>query len=229
MKTAIFLGIETSGTDTGVALAGPDHVIFEAVNHGGNHNEVLLGLIDEAFKSSGIGLKTLGGIGVTIGPGMFTSLRVGLSVAEGIAIAHAIPVKGISTLFALAQAAKEPGKPVLAVIDARKHQVYAGLYKDEQVLIKPRVIYPEGLAELAGRFIDSGTVLVLAGNGTRCCVPFLSGQERVQVTGIQAPPPHIVAQIAARLIPAGGNDIGRLAPLYLRRTDAELKRERTGD
>ncbi len=231
MNAAVFLGIETSSTDTGVALVDADQVLFEAVEPGVNHNEVLLAIIDRAFKTTRLSLKELTGIGVTIGPGMFTSLRVGLSTAKGLAIAHGIPVKGINTLSALAAAASEPGKPVLTVMDARKHQVYAGLYQDGRPLLSPTVHHPEELGKLVAGFTSPGSALLVAGSGTSLCLPHLERLKlELHMTGVQTPPPRTIARLAAQSITnQGGDDIERLAPLYLRRTDAELQREkRTG-
>jgi len=117
-------------------------------------------------------------------------------------------------------------QPVLAVIDARKSQVYAALYRDGKPLIAPSVLTP---AELAGLFkVRAGQNLALVGDGSNLCLAALreAGIETI-ATGIMSPSPRIIALAAARALQDGdGDDIEMLEPLYLRRTDAELNREK---
>ena len=222
-----YLGIETSGMATGVALVRAGELLHEQVRGSKTgHDELLLPLLAEALAASGIAVANLAGIGVTIGPGMFTALRVGLSTAKGLALAHGLPVKGINTLWALAVATGKPAQPVLAVVDARKSQVYAALYRDGKPLIAPSVLTP---AELAGLFkVRAGQNLALVGDGSNLCLAALreAGIETI-ATGVASPPPRIIALAAARALQDGdGDDIEMLEPLYLRRTDAELNREK---
>ncbi|MEO0080544.1 MAG: tRNA (adenosine(37)-N6)-threonylcarbamoyltransferase complex dimerization subunit type 1 TsaB [candidate division WOR-3 bacterium] len=230
----LFLGIETSGPGTGLALATPTDIRFEAIQSGeSNHNERLLPLIQEALSETEAAVAELGGIGVTIGPGMFTALRVGLSVAKGLALAHAIPIKGISTLWALVRSldwesasSENRGCPVLALIDARKHQVYAAVYLGKEVLIRPAVLEPAELVSLIVRL--NLRRLRLVGNGIPLCRPVLEAAGiAIEATDVRFPRPAVVAQEAARLIQLeGGDDVARLTPCYLRPTDAELHRVR---
>ncbi|MEO0005510.1 MAG: tRNA (adenosine(37)-N6)-threonylcarbamoyltransferase complex dimerization subunit type 1 TsaB, partial [candidate division WOR-3 bacterium] len=90
-----FLGLETSGRTTGLALVKDKRVVWEKrTPNEVSHNESLLPLIDTAFAQTEIKLNELTGICLTIGPGMFTSLRVGLSVTKGLAVARGLLVKG---------------------------------------------------------------------------------------------------------------------------------------
>ena len=104
--TGVFLGIETSGEYTALALIREEpQVLARLVNEltQACHNEQVFKLLDRLFaEGSGFELTRLDGIGVTIGPGMFTSLRVGLSVAKGLAMTCGIALKGINTLDAMA-------------------------------------------------------------------------------------------------------------------------------
>jgi len=221
-----FLGIETSGVTTGVALGDVDAVLFEeSLGSGASHDELLLPLLDKALKATGTRLAGLAGIGVAIGPGMFSALRVGLSVAKGLAVAHDLPVKGVNALWALAEAAGSPGRPVLAVVDARKSQVYAAMYLDAEQLIEPAVLTPPELAELARQRVTGR--LAVAGNAALCANALRQAGIDFIAAGIAAPPPRVIVQAAARALVNGpGDDIETLEPLYLRRTDAELNRER---
>ncbi len=228
MNPVVFLGIETSGTSTGLALAVSGRVVAEMVEHSScGHNEVLMPMLDRLLKGSGMTARDLSGIGVDIGPGMFTSLRVGLSTAKGLAVAHRIPVKGINTLWSLARTARVDMDKVLSVMDARKHQVYAALYLEGRPAIPPSIIGPEQLVSEVRTMLPGRTSLVLAGSGASICADLfaVAGLE-LQLTGIEIPSPGVVALEAAERIAGGmADDVAAIKPLYLRRTDAELARE----
>ncbi len=233
---SLFLALETSGFLTGVALVADDSILFETAKEtDARHNENLLLIIDEAFKSTGSSLDQLAGICLTIGPGMFTSLRVGLSTAKGLALFRQIPIKGVNTLQALAETATPFPDPVLALIDARKQELYAGLYQAKKPLLPPTVIAPHLLPKWLSQLSEFGftpagkhkTPLLLAGDGTKLAESFLSNSGiDFQTTHIKHPNAVVVARLGRELIQKEGPDnIQTLKPCYLRRTDAELKRE----
>ncbi|MEO0081343.1 MAG: tRNA (adenosine(37)-N6)-threonylcarbamoyltransferase complex dimerization subunit type 1 TsaB [candidate division WOR-3 bacterium] len=234
-----YLGIETSGAATGVALIDADQIVFESSVSGMNHNEVLPGLVADALNSARIGPIQLKGISATIGPGMFTALRVGLAYAKGLALPYSIPVKGVSTLLALAQTAAEATKCrvaaqasehaalFLALIDAKKQQVYCGLYSDKRPLLEPSVVHPEELPDVL-RTACQSCCLTLCGSGASLCAETIrqAGFE-VRLSGVELPLARVVARLGQKLIlEQGGDDLAGLVPLYLRRTDAELQREK---
>lgn len=226
-----FLGIETSGSATGIALIDAKRVISETSLPGTNHNEVLVGLIARTLESATVKPADLKGIGVTIGPGMFTALRVGLSVAEGIALPYSIPVKGIDTLLALSLTANRPHSPVLSAMDARKQQVYAGLYRNGMPLRENAVLKPEGLPGFLENLVSQSETLILVGDGMRLCRESLRPAGfPVELSGVESPAPSVIARLGRELIlKHGGDDTADLAPVYLRRTDAELRREELRD
>ncbi len=228
MNPGFVLGIETSGTSTGLALAASGRVIVELVERSEcGHNEALMPLLDRLLKDAGVSAGDISGIGVDVGPGMFTSLRVGLSTAKGLALAHRIPVAGIDSLWCLARTARPSMDRVLSVVDARKRQVYAALYIQGRPAIRPAVFTPEELVLSLKQEPEDQTRLVVAGNGASICVGlFASAGIEIELTGIESPTPGVVALEAGERI-AGGlvDDAAAIEPLYLRRTDAELTRE----
>ena len=227
MPEPLTLGIETSGLWTGAALVSGERVLFEeSVGPGTGHNEVIVGLLDRAFRSAGIGPAVLAGIGVTVGPGMFTSLRVGLAAAKALAMAAGCALRGVDTLAALAATAG-PGGAVLALIDAHRGQVYAALWDDGEARLEPAVVDPDRVVDWLGQ-PPAGPALRLAGSGTELCIGGLVSAGRdCADTGVRAPAARVVARLAAADIAAGRADrLADLAPRYLRRTDAELARER---
>jgi tRNA threonylcarbamoyladenosine biosynthesis protein TsaB len=234
------LGIETSGTQTGLALVRDSGIITRTRACGTTHNEHVLPMLAELLAEAGIGPKDLTAIGVTAGPGMFTSLRVGLSTAKGLALPHSVPVKAVGTLPALAHSSPHPASctlhlapctsspPVLALIDARKSEVYAALYDGSRELLAPCVLSPSALpAVLHSALSALHSTLVLSGSGVPLCLDALrSAGVAVEDTQVRHPSAAAVARLALALIDAEGpDDLARLEPLYLRRTDAELNRE----
>ena len=228
MTEPLILGIETSGLWTEAVLVSGGRILFEeSVGPGANHNEVIVDLLDRAFRSARADPGALTGIGVTVGPGMFTSLRVGLAAAKALAMASGCPLRGIDTLAALAATAG-PGEPTLALIDARKGQVYAALWDKGEARLEPAVVDLDRVVEWLAAQLPAGQALRVAGSGTELCIDNLvSAGHDCTDTGIRVPAARVVAQLAATDIAAGRADsLADLAPRYLRRTDAELARER---
>lgn len=234
-NSQFFLGIETSGHSTGIALIDQTGAKFSERRHGLSHNEVVLGLIRQALAAAGIEPRQLSGIGVTVGPGMFTSLRVGLSAAKGLALPWSIPVKGIGTLSALARTAASAGPPSspaaempvsLVLVDARKQQVYYGLYARGRPILPPSVALPEELPAILNRSLVQGSSLTLCGNAAMLCrSALLEAGFVTKDSGVELPDACSVAEAAKEtILKQGGDNPETLVPVYLRRTDAELRR-----
>lgn len=97
---------------------------------GKGHAERLMAVIDEALAKAGVAYADLGAITVSVGPGSFTGVRVGVAAARGLALALGIPAVGVTTLEALARQAREasPGRPALARIEAGRGQAYVAAF-----------------------------------------------------------------------------------------------------
>ncbi|HMK37974.1 MAG TPA: tRNA (adenosine(37)-N6)-threonylcarbamoyltransferase complex dimerization subunit type 1 TsaB, partial [Bacteroidota bacterium] len=127
------LGIETATSVCAVALVRDGEVVGESLlDEGRVHAERLMGQIVAVLGPAGA--ESLGGIAVSIGPGSFTGLRIGVSVAKGIAFARGIPLAGVPTLGALALHAAvtdrlQRGTRLLAALDARRDEVYCQLFE----------------------------------------------------------------------------------------------------
>lgn len=221
------LGIETSGTKTAVALADEIRLLAETSELGTAHNEVLFRLITDVLAEAEVRASSLSGIGVTVGPGMFTSLRVGIATAKALALVQNVPVAGIDTFLALAASVGSSDAPILAVVDARKQQVYAALLVKTELALGPLLATP---AELAARILETVTrsqQILVSGSGSDLCLPELN-RAGVPATDsdVRFPSSTAVCRLARARIAAGRtDDIRKLEPLYLRRTDAELVRE----
>ncbi len=152
----IYLALDTSGTRTALALVKDDKPIFEtSATAPYGHNEKLLDLLKEALDQTGITLNQITAICLTIGPGMFTSLRVGLSVAKGLALTGKLPLKGVNTLYALAATAEEHSQPVLACLATPSPPVQSVLCASHPSTSGPALV-PEQASPLAPRRSHEG-------------------------------------------------------------------------
>jgi len=121
------------------------------------HSERLMPLLDSMLTESAVDREKIDAIAVAAGPGSFTGLRIGLATARGLAQGLTIPAVPVCTLEALAEAVPTPGALICPLLDARRNQVYAALYRRElqppyslQTLMEPVALpLPELIANLA--------------------------------------------------------------------------------
>ncbi|TPI14896.1 tRNA (adenosine(37)-N6)-threonylcarbamoyltransferase complex dimerization subunit type 1 TsaB [Mesorhizobium sp. B4-1-3] len=180
---------------------------------GKGHAEHLMAVIETAMQIGGIGYLDLGAVAVSIGPGSFTGLRVGVSTARGLALALRIPAIGVTTLEALAAegASAFPGRKVLAALDAGREEIHAALY--DEALAETYGPSAVTLSEATSMAMDAEAVLV----GT-AAPRIAQAAGRVSDTG----PVAATADIAtyAKLAAAKGPG-EKPKPLYLRGADAK--------
>lgn len=204
----IVLAIDTAGVDCAAAVFDSDTGkilgrVSETIGRG--HAERLMAMIDEALAQAKLALADVDRVGVTVGPGSFTGIRVGVAAARGLALALGVDCVGVSTLDVLARNAGETGKPVLAAINAHRDEVYAqsfeaGLPSGEPLLLE--------LDDYLARAAIPGTVLV----GSAAALV----ADREAETGTDHYPIEIVASISAT-----AKAQGKPKPLYLRGPDAK--------
>lgn len=186
------------------------------------HAEALMPMVRSVIDDAGIAYDDLDAIAVTIGPGAFTGLRIGLAAARGMALAARLPVVGVTTLEALAHATgpdERVGRQVLAVIDSRRAGVYAQLFShDLEPQGEPEICAPDALA---ARF--AGAALVLCGDGAALLRDPLRelGAQTILPDASPWPDAAIVAAIAAGRLPVEAG-APPPSPLYLRPPEAKL-------
>jgi tRNA threonylcarbamoyladenosine biosynthesis protein TsaB len=171
------------------------------------HQEALGPMVQSVMARAGVGFAELDRIGVTLGPGSFTGVRVGLAFAKGLALALNVPLIGVGTLEALAASAGAEGT-VTAAIDARRGRIYLQSFRDGVALDEPRSVALEDAGqELAAlgpqRIVGPGASLLQG----------LAGAEPVPM---QAPDPVALARLTAR----SPRPDGPPRPIYLRAPDA---------
>jgi tRNA threonylcarbamoyladenosine biosynthesis protein TsaB len=228
----IWLGIDTATPLGSVAVAAPGAVISEEpLEERGAHARHLLSRIETLLERSGRGRDDLAGVGVAVGPGSFTGVRVGMATAKGLSYALGIGVAGLSTLEAMARAALRGGSPpppaIAAVLEAGRGEVYAALFRTgtgrPERLRPDRSLPPEALPA------DLPPGCVLVGDGAAAVVRAASTAGRV------VPPPWptpllagAIALWAMETIPPGTvYTPGGLGPNYVRPSDAEAARRRS--
>jgi tRNA threonylcarbamoyladenosine biosynthesis protein TsaB len=196
----------------GVARAGgPAVLVSETIGRG--HAERLFGMVAAAMAEAGLAFADLDRIAVTVGPGSFTGVRVGVAAARGFALVLARPAVGIGTLEAIAEEARSLAGdvPVLAALDARHGEVCAQAFGPGGT---PWSEPTAGPAEAFAREVGAG--MVLAGSGARAVAAALSPPGTPVVH--QATAPDIAAVTRLGLAAAEPSHPPR--PLYLRPPDA---------
>lgn len=234
----IVLGMDTATAATSVALDLGDGRTLSARDdpapgeHPG-HATRLLPMAGELLEQAGIGWGEIERIAVGVGPGAFTGLRIGVATARGLSQSLALPLAGFSSLHALAHAAfaqdPPPADRVLAVIDARRGEVFAAAYDraaggEIVPAAAPRAVDPRSLGPVlieAGFPGGAGRVIVIGDGAVRY------RQEIGEDLGEMAPPEstlHLVDASAGCQIAAAGpaGDASEVVPDYRRRPDAEI-------
>ena len=211
------LGLDTALQRCSVAiLRGDDILAKQSVDMERGHAEHLAPMAKRVLDEAGVGVADLDRVGVVVGPGGFTGVRVALAFARGLVIGTDVQAVGVTSLAALAASLQSPGDGVIApIIDARRGQVYAALFDDAgQEVVSPFVAVPEeALQRLQDKTAEEKVSLVGSGR-------LLLGQLPPNWALSGAPEqinPVIVAQLAARAPKPSGSP----APLYLRAPDAK--------
>jgi tRNA threonylcarbamoyladenosine biosynthesis protein TsaB len=193
------------------------------------HGGWLLGAVEQLLTSAGMTVEDLDGFGVTVGPGAFTGLRVGLATIKGLALATGKQIAGVSTLQTTALQAPHAVFPVCAVLDARKKEVYAGVFTWEdgvpRLVGAERVLSPEKLlAELSGPtlFVGDGAIAY------RTLIARHLGERAHFLPDIYASPRAAhAALLAMRVFAAGAAcSSAMINPIYIRPSEAELNQLR---
>lgn len=224
----LLLAVDTATAACAVALAEDDRVLAEYNLLGPRaHSAQLMPLIARCFTSSGRDRRELNAVACGVGPGSFTGLRIGLAAIKAMAYALKIPAVGVGTLDAIAAgaaAAAPPGAVLVPMLDAKRGEVYAATYTAEGTpLAPPRVV---GLTALCQELQGGGGPVLALGDGALALKPqvlaALGPQVRFATPDLALPRGSAVARLARQRLAAGAaGDPYSLAPLYLRRSEAE--------
>lgn len=231
--------LDSSGLVASVAVLEDDTLVAEyTVNHKKTHSQTLLPMLDEIKHMVELSLGTLDAVAVAAGPGSFTGLRIGSATAKGLAMTLGIPVVPVPTLDALAYNLYGTDKLICPIMDARREQVYTGLYEFQQkedgnydlYRLNEQCAVP--IDEIARRINMFDRETILLGDG----VPVFKEQlkQLLQVPFTYAPA-HLSRQRAAA-VAAWGMELYKRGvkesaaehkPDYLRVSQAERERNET--
>jgi tRNA threonylcarbamoyladenosine biosynthesis protein TsaB len=219
----IVVGMDTATPSTVAGLLLDDDHVLEARDDPegqsrGDHAARLLVLVEGLLAEAGTGWEEIGRIAVGAGPGGFTGLRIGIATARALAQATGVPLVPVSSLAALAAGSGDPDGAVAAVLDARRGEVYAGVYAGRRELMAPAALPP---VELAERLLALDAPVRAVGDGA---VRF---RPELEVAGIAVPADgSAVHRIAAGPLCRLGRDgepaaRDAVAPDYRREPDAK--------
>jgi tRNA threonylcarbamoyladenosine biosynthesis protein TsaB len=219
------IAIETSGRIGSIALAdGNSVVVEEQFPHGLKHAAEIVPIIDRLCRARAWQPRDLEHLYISAGPGSFTGLRIGITLAKTLAFATGVELVVVPTLRVLAENGAPEASNLLIVLDAKRDQIFTARYQRRQ----------EGWHEVEPAHLDSLTLMLqraprpvhLLGEGIPCHEKFIPSDPAIIVT-----PPDLwraraaaVAKIGAELARAGQfSDADRLTPIYIRLPEAEEK------
>jgi tRNA threonylcarbamoyladenosine biosynthesis protein TsaB len=224
----LILGIETATQVASVGITCNREVVAEeSLRERVNHTETLLPLIGRVLEQAGVTLPEIEGIGVSIGPGSFTGLRIALGTVKGFAYATGQKVIGVPTLDALAYTVSKWEGLICPLLDARKGEIYAALFRRDtegnlRKVLPDHALAPQLILEQITEpcvFLGDGVVtygeLIRQHCGANAHVlPFTTHHPRGA----------IIAQMAWERLQTGSvDDIQSLVPTYVRSPEAVVK------
>ncbi len=226
------LAIDSSSNALAVAVTDEDKLLGESVlNHKKTHSQTLMPMIEKLLCATETDISQIDLFAVAAGPGSFTGLRIGVATAKALAHATGKPVAGVSTLEAMAYQLPFCSALVVPIMDARRAQVYNGVYRWEgEMLIT--VIEPQAVAieALLDSLADCGQKAVFLGDGVSVYRDIILQKigESAEFAPVNANMQRAscVAALARRQAADGKlSRYNELLPIYLRKSQAERELE----
>ncbi|MDO9529460.1 MAG: tRNA (adenosine(37)-N6)-threonylcarbamoyltransferase complex dimerization subunit type 1 TsaB [Syntrophales bacterium] len=223
------LAVDTSTQSGSVALLNSDSVLAEClINVGINHSETLLPAIERILSVAGTEIAEVDLFALTVGPGSFTGLRVGVSTVKGLALAADKPVVGVSSIDALALNVANSTITICPMLDARKKEVYTALYRSRrrgmpEKIVGEMIVDPETF--LKG--IDEEVIFLGDGAINYCGLikEILPDKSYFALSHLQYIKASTVGLLGMnKFIEGDVLDIMTFIPQYLRLSEAEMKR-----
>ncbi|MBM4346955.1 MAG: tRNA (adenosine(37)-N6)-threonylcarbamoyltransferase complex dimerization subunit type 1 TsaB [Deltaproteobacteria bacterium] len=222
------LGIDTSTRCGSVGLIDQRGIISEyLLNIPITHSERLLEIINDLLRESRCPMQDLNGWAISLGPGSFTGLRIGISTIKGLAYATQKPVAGVSSIDVLASQISPTPFLICPILDARKGEVYTAFYRyDEANLLQRRSDYLAMKPEDLVKNIKEKTIFV--GDGTKTYEDYLreslSSLALFPNPSLHLPHGSTVAGLGSELLRKGEVlELKTFTPIYVRPSEAEIK------
>lgn len=190
-----------------------------------NHSNVIMDAVDSLFKLSGLNIKDVDRIAVTIGPGSFTGIRIGTAIAKGLAYSLKKPIVGVNELDVLAHMGENREDIIVPLIDARKERVYFSKYRYIDNILLREEEYKDGelreiLDDLKGKkvtFIGDGAIV-----NEKLINEILEKDYTIFSKANSIPRAGVAAQISLHL---PEDNLYTLEPLYVNKSQAEREKE----
>lgn len=228
----IVLGIDTATSVSSVALGTREGPLGgRMLARGRGHVEFLMPSILSLCEEAGTSLRHLGGIAVDVGPGLFTGMRVGIATAKTLAQTLTVPLIGVASLDLLAFGVRYSPKLLCPCVDARRGEVFTAFYRAVPGGVERESEYASVTPQdLAADIIARGEHVLLVGDGGPAYRSFFEHLDEIEIASpARYPAAELLVELAIpRLEREDFIAPERLEPLYVRRSDAEIKWEERG-
>jgi len=223
------LALDTSSRTIGLAIMTEETVLYEIhLNVGKDHSSVLLPELDRALQSLSFGVEDIDLFAVTIGPGSFTGIRIGLSTVKGFVLCHDKPLIGVSVLEALAHNVCAEDMPICPVLNGPMGDIYTALYRYRtesgfSCLLPDQIMKPQSLPA----HIQEPVLLIGEGAVAKRdeLMGLLPAKARFLPESFNICRPSVVGKIGREMLQkTGSHNPFTLIPAYLRPSEAELKK-----
>ncbi|MEA4816624.1 MAG: tRNA (adenosine(37)-N6)-threonylcarbamoyltransferase complex dimerization subunit type 1 TsaB [Lachnospiraceae bacterium] len=224
------LAIESSGLVASAAIYEDGKILAEyTLNYKMTHSETLMPAIKEICEKISLALNTLDYIACSMGPGSFTGLRIGAATAKGLALALNKPIIPVPTLDSMAYNIYDTDKTVCPIMDARRHQVYAAVYKwENNELLRLTDYFAEDIDYVMQKVASFGGEAIFLGDGITVYRDKILSRKGFFVA------PYYGAFQRAALVAALGEKLAKdgvfvkgddFKPFYIRKPQAERELE----
>jgi tRNA threonylcarbamoyladenosine biosynthesis protein TsaB len=218
------LAIETAASILSVAVSKDKEIFASETIAGTRHSELVMDLIDSQMKKAGLLPKDLNGILCMGGPGSFTGLRIGYSIAKGLALSASIPFAPVPTLECIVYGVKQG--LTLAAVEARKNACFYAFFKDGNRLTEDKDSEFSQITDEIARYAKDGEKIILTGYGSNNLYDALPENLRANITLVNENKGYAKELIAiAESKQLFSDDCTAnlySGPEYIRKTDAEI-------
>ncbi len=223
------LGIDTSTKYCNLGLIEDKDVLINYTINGlkKKHSSILMPAIKELFKIMDLKIEEIHGVAVSIGPGSFTGLRIGLSVAKGLSYACSLPLLGIPTLEAMSFSLAGIPNLICPILESKKDEIYDVVFRGGESLHRIMDYKCEDIHSLLARLSPLREKIIFLGDGIkryRDNIKIKIGKDALFIDSqINLPMATNVAFLGLnKLIKKEEDDISKLSPFYLRKSEAEI-------
>ena len=223
------LGIDTSTKFCNLGLIEDEDIIIEHAINGSKkkHSSILLPAIKDLLETIDLKIEEINGIAVSMGPGSFTGLRIGLCVAKGLCYACSLPLLGISTLDATVFPLKEIPYLICPVLESKKDEIYDVVFRGGDSLHRVMDYKCEDIQSLLVRLSPLKEKIVFLGDGIkkyRDIIKEKIGKDALFIDSqLNLPVATSIAFLGLDKLKKGGeDDISIITPFYLRKSEAEI-------